>query len=74
MSGERPIASELRDRGDYRETDESVRGLPSYQQAKAIHDLTLHDLEKRQVDQDHLVRLESRDDGLFDVIVLRRVN
>lgn len=61
--------------GNYRETDESVRGLATYAQAQALLELMLHKFEQQKIAEDCLLRVDERRlDGLFDVIVLKRVN
>lgn len=59
---------------NYRETDQSVRGLRTQAQADSIRELTERSLKKTRQDEDHLLRVEQRADGLFDLIVLKRVN
>lgn len=57
---------------NYRETDDSIRGVENRASADALRDLVECNLKLRQ--QDHIVRVEERQDGTFDVVVLVRVN
>jgi hypothetical protein len=59
---------------NYRETDQSVRGLRTYEQAESLRELTERALTKRKQDADYCLRIDERSDGLFDLIVLKRVN
>jgi len=58
----------------YRETEQSVRGLRTFAQAKSISELTQRSLKATKISDDYVVRIEERPDGLFDMVVLRRVN
>ena len=62
------------DNSNYRETDQSVRGLRTFQQAESIRELTERGLKKRRQDEDYCLRITQRTDGLFDLLVLKRVN
>lgn len=62
------------DQSNYRETDESVRGLPTYEQAVSIRELTERGLTERKQGEDYYLRIDERADGLFDLIVLKRIN
>lgn len=62
------------DDSNYRETEQSVRGLKTYEQADSIRELTERTLKRNRQDEDHLLRIDERSDGLFDLLVLRRVN
>lgn len=62
------------DDSNYRETDQSVHGLRSYAQADSIKELTERGLRQRRQDADYLLRIVEQPDGLFDLIVLKRVN
>jgi hypothetical protein len=64
----------MSDESNYRETDKSVRGLHSRAQAESIKALTERSLAHVHQDADHLLRVEERADGLFDLIVLKRFN
>lgn len=63
-----------KDDSNYRETDQSVRGLRSYEQADSLRELTERSLANHKQGEDHRVSVEERADGLFDMIVLKRVN
>jgi len=58
---------------NYRETDKTRRALPR-ESATALYELTLHMLKKQRREADFILRVEERPDGLFDLIVLERVN
>ncbi len=53
--------------------EESVRGLPTLAGAESIRDLMEHGLKPREK-EDYLFRISERSDGLFDLIVFKRVN
>lgn len=59
---------------NFRESDKSVYGLETREQADALYELTLHGLKVLRVEEDFLVRVEERSDGKFDLLVLQRVN
>ncbi len=58
----------------YRETDKSAYGLRTIEQANSLRDLTEHMLNQKQGTSDYELRVESRSDGLFDLLVFQRVN
>ncbi len=62
------------DESNYRETQDSVRGLRTRAQAESLRGLTERDLKNTGKDEDHILRVEERSDGLFDLVVLARVN
>lgn len=62
------------DQSNYRETDQSVYGLKTIEQAESIRELTQRGIDERKQTEDYCVRVDTRPDGLFDVIVLKRVN
>jgi hypothetical protein len=64
----------MEDDGNYRETDKSVRGLRTFAQADSIRELTERALRQNRQDEDHLLRIDERADGLFDLLVFIRVN
>jgi hypothetical protein len=61
------------DLSNYRETDQSVRGL-TLEAAESIRELTERALKKNGQDADHRLMIDTRADGLYDLIVLKRVN
>ncbi len=62
------------DQSNYRETDQSVRGLRTYQQADSIRELTQRGLDARKQGDNFSMRIDERPDGLFDLLVFQRVN
>lgn len=62
------------DESNYRETNQSVRGLLTYAQADSLRELTERGLKQRKQDEDYCLRIDERPDGLFDLLVLKRVN
>lgn len=64
----------MADDSNYRETEQSVRGLRTYEQANSIRELTERQLKRNRQDEDYCLRIDERADGLFDLLVLRRVN
>jgi len=59
---------------DFQELSEMcVRGLRTLAQAEALQELTQRSLDKLKMGADHHLRIEERD-GLFDLIVLKRIN
>ena len=65
---------EMADESNYRETDQSVRGLQTRAQAESLRELTERGLRERRQDEDYCLRISERPDGLFDLLVLKRVN
>ena len=61
------------DESNYAETDQSVCGLDSYATARSLLELTARGL-KRSVGEHIILRIKERDDGLFDLVVLKRTN
>lgn len=61
------------EQSNYAETDQSVRGLLSFAAAKSLLDLTERCLKRGQ-GEDYILRICEQPDGLFDLIVLKRVN
>jgi len=59
------------EQSNYAETEQSVRDLPTLEAAKSLLDLMERDLKQ---DEDRILRISERADGLFDLIVLKRVN
>ena len=59
---------------DFRETDQSVRGLKTLAQAESIRELTERALDQNKQGVDHRLRIDQRADGLFDLLVFKRVN
>jgi len=59
------------EQSNYAETEESIRGLPDFVTAKSLSDLMERDVKQ---DEDRILRINEREDGLFDLIVLKRVN
>ena len=51
------------DDSNYRETEQSVRGLKTYEQADSIRELTERALKRDRQDEDHLLRIDERADG-----------
>lgn len=64
----------MSEESNYRETDKSVRGLRTRAQAESIKALTERSLANAHQDADHVLRVEERTDGLFDLVVLKRFN
>lgn len=62
------------DTSNYRETEQSVRGLPSIEQAESLRELTERALKRNGQDADYILHIGIRGDGLYDLIVLKRVN
>lgn len=62
------------DQSNYRETEQSVHGLQTYQQANSIRELTQREIDSRKQGEDFSIRIEERPDGLFDLLVFQRVN
>lgn len=62
------------DSSNYRETNQSVRGLATVDQAESLRELTERGLRRARVADDYILRVDPRPDGLFDLLVLRRVN
>lgn len=60
------------DESNYAETEQSVRSLPTYAVAKSLLELTERGLKRHG--GDHILRIEEREDGLFDLVVLARIN
>lgn len=63
----------MEDESNYRETDHTVRGIPK-ESADSLRDLTELGLQRTKQDQDYILRVEPRADGLYDFVVLKRVN
>lgn len=61
------------EQSNYAETDQSVRGLPTFAAAQSLCELTERGL-KRSEGEDYILRVCERPDGLFDLVVLKRVN
>lgn len=64
---------ELTEQSNYAETEQSVRNLPTLAAAQSIRDLTERGLTRGE-HEDYILRISERPDGLFDLIVLKRVN
>jgi hypothetical protein len=62
------------DLSNYCEASQTVRGLHTRPQAEALRELTLRGLKKLRQEEDHILRVEERQDGTFDLIVLKRIN
>jgi len=60
------------EQSNYAETDQSVRDLPSLAAAQSLLDLMERGLKRGQ-GADYILRICERD-GIFDLIVLKRVN
>jgi hypothetical protein len=60
------------DLSNYQVTSQSVRGLRTLDQAESLRELTERAL--RRSGDDYLLRVDPRPDGLYDLLVLRRVN
>lgn len=54
--------------------DKTVRGLRTRAQADSLRDLTERGLRQKGREEDFRLNVEERTDGLFDLVVLKRVN
>jgi len=64
----------MTDESNYREvTEQCVTGLPTRAAAESLRDLTQRGLKQRNQDDDYIIRINERD-GVFDMIVMTRVN
>lgn len=60
---------------NYREDDDlSVRGLQTIEQAESIRELLQRGIDQDKQGEDYCLRVDTRDDGMFDLIVLKRIN
>jgi hypothetical protein len=62
------------DLSEYQKTDRSVYNLKTIEQANSLRELILRSLSAVNSIDDYFLKINSRSDGLYDLLVFQRVN
>lgn len=62
------------DLSEYQKTDRSIYNLKTIEQANSLRELTMRSLSAVNSIDDYFLQINSRSDGLYDLLVFRRVN